>query len=85
MTHNIMASDTECCYAEFCDYLNVMQSVIMLDKLKKTGIDLGCVFNSRSGRKPFMHLLRSLAKRSNLELKTRPEQVLGSQLLRFQV
>ncbi len=50
----------------------------MLEKLKKTGIDLGCVFNSRSGRKPFMHLLRSIAKRSNLELKTRPEQVLGS-------
>jgi hypothetical protein len=48
-----------------------------MDKLKINGLDLGRVFNSRSVRKPFMHFLRGLAKLSNLELKTRPKQLLG--------
>jgi hypothetical protein len=49
-----------------------------MGKLKLTGQALGQVFNFKSGCKQTMHLLPSLAISPNLELKTRPKQVLGS-------
>jgi hypothetical protein len=52
-----------------------------MDKLKLTGLNLGRVFISRSGRMQALQLLYIIAVRSNLELKTRPKQHLGSLLL----
>jgi hypothetical protein len=50
-----------------------------MDKLKLTGRALGRVFNSRSGCGILAkHLLSSAAIQPNLELKTRPKQLLGS-------
>jgi len=49
-----------------------------MDKLKLTRPNLGRVFNSRSGCLGTMKLLCSVAVRPNLELKTRPKQLLGS-------
>ncbi len=48
------------------------------DKLWLTGRALGQVFNFRSGCMDTMHLLPSVAIQHNLELKTRPKQLLGS-------
>ncbi len=42
---------------------------------------MGRVFNSRCGHTIAMHLLRSIAIQPNLELKTRPRQLLGYLLL----
>ncbi len=49
-----------------------------IDKLKLTGRTLGRVFNSRRVCMHAMHLLSSVAIWPNLELKTRPKQLLGS-------
>jgi hypothetical protein len=49
-----------------------------MDKLQLTGQALGRVFNFRSGCMHTMHLLPSEAIQPNLELKTRPKQLLGS-------
>jgi len=48
------------------------QQVRGIDKFKLIVQNLGLVFNSRSGCIIFMHLLRSIAIRPNLELKTCP-------------
>ncbi len=48
-----------------------------MDKLYLTGRALGRVFNFRSGSMYTMHLLPSVAIQPNLELKTRPKQLLG--------
>ncbi len=50
-----------------------------MDKLQLTGQALGRVFNFRSGcMRHTMHLRPGVAKQHNLELKTRPKQLLGS-------
>ncbi len=49
-----------------------------MDKVYLTGRALGWVFNFRSGWMHTMHLLPSVALQPNLELKTRPKQLLGS-------
>ncbi len=49
-----------------------------MEKLKLTGQTLGRVFNSRRVCMHAMHLLNSVAIRPDLELKTRPKQLLGS-------
>jgi hypothetical protein len=55
------------------------QLYLSRDKLELTGRALGRVFNFRSGcMRHTMHLLPSVAKQPNLELKTRPKQLLGS-------
>jgi hypothetical protein len=46
--------------------------------LAETGQALGRVFNYKSGCMHTMHLLTSVAKRPNLELKTQPKQLLSS-------
>jgi hypothetical protein len=53
-------------------------STLVMDKHKLTGQTLGRVFNSRGVCVHAMHLLSSVAIRPNLELKTRPKQLLGS-------
>ncbi len=55
-----------------------LQSNLSMDKLQLTGQALGRVFNFRSGCMHTMHLLPSVAIQPNLELKTRPKQLLGS-------
>jgi hypothetical protein len=52
-----------------------------LDKPKLTGQSLGRVFNSRSGCLHAMLFFRYEAKVASLELKTRPNQLLGHLLL----
>ncbi len=54
---------------------------LYMDKLQLTGQALGQVFNFRSGCMHTMHLLPSVAIQPNLELRTRPKQLLGSLLL----
>ncbi len=54
---------------------------LVMDKLKLTGQALGRVFNFRSGCMHTMHLLPSVAMQPNLELKTRPKELLGSLML----
>ncbi len=50
-----------------------------MDKLKLTGRALGQVLNFRSGcMHHTMHLRPGVAKPPNLELKTRPKELLGS-------
>ncbi len=49
-----------------------------MDKLQLTGRNLGRVFNFRSACMQGRHKLRSVAIWPNLELKTRPKQLLGS-------
>ena len=50
-----------------------------MDKFQLTGRALGRVFNFRSGCMHIIHLLPSVAAiQPNLELKTRPKQLLGS-------
>ncbi len=49
-----------------------------MDKHKLTGQTLGRVFNSRRVCMHAMHLLSSVSIRPDLELKTRPKQLLGS-------
>ncbi len=51
---------------------------LTMDKLQLTGHALGRVFNFRSGCMHTMHLLPGVAIQPNLELKTRPKQLLGS-------
>ena len=52
---------------------------LSMDKLYLTGQALGRVFNFRSGCcMHTMHLLLGVAIQPNLELKTRPKQLLGS-------
>ncbi len=51
---------------------------IAMDKLKLTGRTLGQVFYSRRVTMHAMHLLSSVVIQPNLELKTRPIQLLGS-------
>ncbi len=51
---------------------------LQMDKRKLTGRTLGRVFNSRRVCMHAMHLLCSVAIQPNLELKTRPKQLLGS-------
>jgi hypothetical protein len=48
-----------------------------MDNLQLTGRHLGQVFNSRNGCMCAMHLCYE-AKQPNLNLKTRPKQLLGS-------
>ena len=52
-----------------------------MDKLQLTGRALGRVFNFRSGCMHTMHLLPRVAVQPNLELRSRPKQLLGSLLL----
>jgi hypothetical protein len=53
-----------------------------MDKLWLTGRALGRVFNFKGGcMHHSMHLRPGVAKQPNLELKTRPKQLLGSLLL----
>ncbi len=57
----------------------VHASGLSMDKPKLTGRALGRVFNFRSGcMSHTMHLQPGVAKQPNLELKTRPKQLLGS-------
>ncbi len=49
-----------------------------MDKLYVTVQTLGRVLNFRGGSKEIMHLLHSVALLPNLQLKTRPKQLLGS-------
>jgi hypothetical protein len=49
-----------------------------MDKLQLTGRALGRVFHFRGGCMHTMHLLPSFEIPLNLELKTRPKQLLGS-------
>jgi len=49
-----------------------------MDKLLPTGRNLGRVINFRSGGMYDRHLPSSIPVRPNLELKTRPKQLLGS-------
>ncbi len=56
---------------------------VIMDKLKLTGLNLGRVFNYRGGRASAQISTRSSSKQPNLELKTRPKQVLGSLPLVF--
>jgi hypothetical protein len=48
-----------------------------MNKLEPTKQNLVQIFNSRSGRMPATHFLRSIAKQPNLHLKTRSKQLLG--------
>ncbi len=52
-----------------------------MDKLQLTGQNLGRVFNFRNVPLHAAHLWCYQAKRPNLMMKTRPEQLLGSLLL----
>ncbi len=66
------------CSVSFVAILNVRFSYTM-DKLLLTGRALGRVLNFLSGcMHTIKHLLPSVAKKPNLELKTRPKQLLGS-------
>jgi hypothetical protein len=49
-----------------------------MDKYELIGWNLGRVYHSRSGFTAAMHLSPFEAKQSNLNLKTRPKQLLGS-------
>ncbi len=49
-----------------------------MDKLELTDLNLGRVFNARSGCMYELHLLSSIAKLPNLKLLTRLKQLLGS-------
>jgi hypothetical protein len=49
-----------------------------MDKLQLTGQNLGRVFNFRSGHLHAATFLVLSVKPSNLQLKTRPKQLLGS-------
>ncbi len=51
---------------------------LIMGKLSLTRQNLGRLFNSNSGRLLSIHLLHSIPKRPNLELKTWPKQLLGS-------
>jgi hypothetical protein len=52
-----------------------------MDKLQLTGQNLGRVFNFRSGHLLAATFLVLSVKLPNLQLKTRPKQLLGSLLL----
>jgi hypothetical protein len=52
-----------------------------MDKLQRTGQNLGRVFNFINGRVHAAHILCYRVKLPNLKLKTRPEQLLGYLLL----
>jgi hypothetical protein len=52
-----------------------------MDKLQLTGQNLGRVFDFRSGHLHAATFLISSVKLPNLQLKTRPKQLLGSLLL----
>jgi hypothetical protein len=54
-----------------------------MDKLQLTGQNLGRVFDSRSGSVHALQLHFSETEQPNLELKTRPKQLLGSLPLVF--
>ncbi len=54
-----------------------------MDKLQLTGRNLGRIFNYRSDRMFIMHLFGYEAKQPNLNLKTRPKQLLGYLSLAF--
>jgi hypothetical protein len=54
-----------------------------MDKLQLAGLNLGRVFNSRSGCMWARHLFCYEAKQPNLKLKTRPKQLLGSLPIAF--
>jgi hypothetical protein len=49
-----------------------------MDKLKLTGPNLGRVFNSRLGRACICRAIARITKQSNVKLRTRPKQLLGS-------
>jgi hypothetical protein len=49
-----------------------------MDKRQLTGLNLGCVFNSRGGCVGAMHLCCFETKLPNLMLKIRPKQFFGS-------
>ncbi len=49
-----------------------------MEKLQLTGQTLGKVFNCGNACMHTMHLLPGVAIQPNLELKTRPKQLLGS-------
>ncbi len=59
--------------------LRIMTS--SMEKLELTGQNLVRVFNFKSGRVHSMHFLCYGVKLTNLKLKTRPSQLLGSLLL----
>ncbi len=65
----------------FAFYLLSFHFSVYMDKLQLTGRALGRVFNFRSACMHTMHLLPSVAIQPDLELKTRPKQLLGSLLL----
>ncbi len=65
----------KCYFITKCCPLPQMPST--MDKLYLAGRALDRVFNFRSGCMHTMHLLPSAAIQPNLELKTRPEQLLG--------
>jgi hypothetical protein len=54
-----------------------------MDKLQLTGQNLGRVFNHKSVLMFAMHLFCYEAKQPNLNLKTRPKQLLGCLQLAF--
>ncbi len=54
-----------------------------MDKLQLTGQNLGRVFNSRMGCMCGVPFCCYEAKQTNLKLKTRPKQLLGSLPLAF--
>ena len=54
-----------------------------MDKLKLTGLNLDRVFNSRLGRACTGHEIVHITKQLNLNLKTRPKQLLGYLPLAF--
>ncbi len=56
----------------------ILPKTLAKDKLQLTGQNLGRVFNFRSDRVHAMHLLCHGVKLSNLKLKTRAKQLLGS-------
>ncbi len=54
-----------------------------MDKLQLTGLNLGRVFNYRCGHAPTQIITCTSSKQPNLQLKTRPKQVLGYLPLAF--
>ncbi len=67
-------------YLKFCPSTlpaRLAFTTLGMDKLQLTGRALGRVFNFGSGCMHTMHLLPSVAIQPNLELKTRPKQLIG--------
>jgi hypothetical protein len=59
-------------------FLELRHLSVSMDKLHLTGQNLGRVFNSRSGREYAIHSCCYWARLHDLNLETRPKQLLGS-------